>query len=29
MRTYIHTKQSNIQTQLEEPKQRNQRGLHY
>ena len=29
MRTYIHTKQSNIQTQPEEPKQRNQRGLHY
>ena len=29
IRTFIHTKQPNIQTQPEQPKQRHQRGFHY
>ena len=29
IRIFIHTKQPTKQTQLEQPKQRHQRGLHY
>ena len=29
IRTFMHIKQTNIQTQPEQPKQRHQRGIHY
>ena len=29
IRTFIHIKEPNIQTQLKQPKERHQRGFHY